>query len=328
MQSEIDLVSRHARYSSVSRLKLEFISIGLSESESVYLRNLSRKESCNLEFGSKNGPNHQFFKSIETICQQTSSGSGDATVLIETDAIPVKPNWLDELNHKIAEMPEFWIAGGRYKGVSSLSPLIKDHINGNAIYGIGASGFREFLNEWKNILRSAVSRQHWVAYDIVLPLTRHKYESDPETAGLSQESLKYLQKSLTMTHDISEVILNISGRHENTTNSIDASLLTESVIICHSRPLARRISWLLSPSKGLNLKSLYSRHPLNQRLSILETSPIGYLNSDDTRRFSYPIASRIIDSTSFLKSGELKDLVLSCLSSPKALPPSSDNSNE
>lgn len=313
--SDIALISRHVENSAYSFIDLKFISIGLSNEESVYLRNLPRKDSCDLEYGSKSGPNLQFFKSIEAISKYVTEGSGEAVILLETDAIPIRPYWLEILNTAISSRPRFWIAGGKYQGVSQLSPAIVNHMNGNAIYGVGAIGFGDFLLVWKDLVRYAVTRQHWIAYDIALSVL--KYKHDNNIAVLEDDMSRILSKATTLTIDISELILNISGQHENSLDFIDHSLLSEKTLICHSRPLARRIAWCLNPATGLKMQALSQVNHLNQRLACLSINGMAYMNFDHPQSFSAAIGSYILNSRSFLRNDDLKKLVLACLSTPQ-----------
>lgn len=306
------LISRHVKNSAYSCINLKFISIGLSDQHSVYLRNLSRKDPCDLEYGSKSGPNLQFFKSIKAVSEYVTEGNSEAIILLETDAIPIKPNWLEILNTSISSSPEFWIAGGKYQGASQMSPAIVNHINGNAIYGVGALGFRDFLHDWQNLLRYAVTKQHWIAYDIVLPILKYRHENKNEK--LEPKAVSILNAAFGKMLDVSDLILNISGQHENISDHINNSLLIDKTVICHSRPLARRISWCLCPEMGLKLQALHLENPLNQRLACLNISCLAYLNFNHPKSFSTSIGKYIVNSSLFLRHVQVKSLFLACLS--------------
>jgi hypothetical protein len=311
---DIAMTKSHIRNSAYCNLSLRFLSLGIPDHQSVYLRNLCRSSHCDLKYGSKSGPNLQFFKSIEKISDEVPEGSDEAIMLLETDAIPIQKNWLNMLNKEIMIGPNFWIAGGKYQGRSLLSESIKDHINGNAIYGIGVKGFRQFLVQWERLLVNAVAKDHWIAYDVVLTKAMQESNNEPFSRQSSiHVERKMLIEAKKMTVDISSLILNVSGNHEVSSKKFDHTMISKTTLVCHSRPLSNMIPWCLTPEKGLNVDSLSYCSNLNRRLTCLSYSKLSYLNYDDPGSFSFNLWEKVARSENFLRSEELIRLTGACM---------------
>jgi hypothetical protein len=107
-----------------------------------------------------NGPNQQFLKGMHIIAHHhhhrrssslSSSKHGlgidpngmpyDYAVVMESDVVPVKPNWLEDLIREANEH-EFCMLGSKYAGIawdgfrSSLPIALQHHLNGNAVYNL------------------------------------------------------------------------------------------------------------------------------------------------------------------------------------------------
>lgn len=102
-----------------------------------------------------NGPNQQFLKGMDIIRHHhhhhrssehdfgidLDSTPYDYAVVIESDVVPVKPNWLVDLIREASEK-EFCMLGSKYAGVawdgfrSSLPIALQHHLNGNAVYNL------------------------------------------------------------------------------------------------------------------------------------------------------------------------------------------------
>ena len=102
-----------------------------------------------------NGPNQQFLRGMEIIKHHhhqvsgqevgndvdTSPASYDYVVVMESDVMPIKPNWLVDLIREANEK-EFCMLGSKYAGDawdlfrSSLPLALQHHLNGNAVYNL------------------------------------------------------------------------------------------------------------------------------------------------------------------------------------------------
>lgn len=89
---------------------------------------------------------------------------------MEPDMLPIRPYWLAALDASVREpVPSFWMRGSIFKGQPFLSSSaivpLSLHINGNAIYNLADSRFRDFyLGKVYNISRNDYKSNH--AYDL------------------------------------------------------------------------------------------------------------------------------------------------------------------
>jgi len=97
------------------------------------------------------GPNQQFINSMVSILDGVH-GDYDAVLVMESDVVPVKKYWLDSLLEE-AESDPFMILGSKYVGDSwdefrsSLPLSLQHHINGNALYNVKHSLFKNLLTQ-------------------------------------------------------------------------------------------------------------------------------------------------------------------------------------
>ena len=317
--TQVRLITQHVINSDFANVQLDFISCGLNVQESVYLRKLSRQDKCELPYGSKSGPNMQFFRSLNAIINSNHLRENDALTLLETDAIPIKNNWISELNLKLSKIqPSFWIAGACYAGKSPLSNAINRHLNGNAIYGIGGSSFVDFLNQWEHILKICTSDSHWIAYDIAIEWAR---DSLPKLKSrLTKDQIKSIKSFLEITEgkliDVSHLIRNVSGDYEVKNDFVDYEAIANSIIICHSKPLSKNISWIFKDN-NLNKRLLCFQNPLARRIEAITAEIPQYLNFYHSESFSTKIAEYIIYNQILTKLETQKKLYRACIVSIK-----------
>ena len=142
---------------------LEFQYCELSADDDYYERDYSKDVGPG---GFKAGPNAQFFRAMELLRPY-----GGYVFQMETDCYPVRPGWLTALERLVASRDPFWVMGSIYRGVDTIAPGYRDHINGNAIYAVGDPAFHEFLAEvWRPAMAELVQTTRTLAYDCVLPL--------------------------------------------------------------------------------------------------------------------------------------------------------------
>ncbi|MGB3492751.1 MAG: hypothetical protein WBA57_08480 [Elainellaceae cyanobacterium] len=133
----------------------------LAQDEDIYQSNYAGPVS---QKGFKSGPNQQFFEAIFAL-----KDVGEYAFFMETDCVPIRPDWLGYLADTIKTVPEFWIMGSAYRGQDSIDRNLARHINGNAIYAVGNPAFRTFAEQWKTILSTITERfDRSMAYDCAL----------------------------------------------------------------------------------------------------------------------------------------------------------------
>ncbi len=141
---------------------IEFFYCNLSGDDDVYEPDYTKKVG---EKGYKSGPNNQFFMAMQHL-----SNYGDYAFYLETDCYPVKTNWLGALHQLVDDLPHFWILGSIFRGISDVDEKFKNHLNGNAIYGVGDPQFQLFLTDVLHpFLIDTIRKEFpWLAYDCAI----------------------------------------------------------------------------------------------------------------------------------------------------------------
>ena len=119
------------------------------------------------ESGYKAGPNNQFFGAMRAL-----RGVGRYALMMETDCVPIRSDWLGELYRQLTHTEPFWVMGSLYRGLDKIGRQISRHINGNAVYAVGDCSFHTFLGEvWEPELRKMVKdKDPRIAYDCAIEL--------------------------------------------------------------------------------------------------------------------------------------------------------------
>lgn len=316
--SEIDDINRFMKNSELNVIQTVFHSLRLDPRESVYMRRLKRTEACELPYGSKSGPNKQFFDSIKRVLAYSSYSLQDSLLLLEVDAIPIRKGWLSLLNKALENKPDFLIAGSRYQGESKLSPRINKHFNGNAIYGIGHLSFEEFLKDWESLLKKAISEAHWIAYDICIEWIANS--TNPAHLRIKQDYSSVLTNYTEGSVDMSEYIANVSGAHETSNDVFPIEAIKPSHLIIHSKPLCRRLEYLIA-RKSLKEADLSYKHPLNIKFHALANGSYEYFSSPHPNKFSGGIGKVLLDNHLHLKDPLISSMVRSCTRKPSTKQP-------
>ncbi|MEJ7590777.1 MAG: hypothetical protein WKF77_04460 [Planctomycetaceae bacterium] len=140
---------------------LECRYLSLHGDDDMYFRSGSRHVG---EQGYKAGPNNQFFDII-----RTAGELGKYVFYMETDCIPIRPDWLGQLLDLVQHAEPFWVMGSIYRGRGVLERAFSRHINGNAVYAAGDAGFQEFVQSvWRPVLQGIAARDPRYAYDMVV----------------------------------------------------------------------------------------------------------------------------------------------------------------
>ncbi|MEO0407439.1 MAG: class I SAM-dependent methyltransferase [Cyanobacteria bacterium P01_A01_bin.135] len=217
----------------------EFQFFLLPPGEDVYIKvgtpNVGKK-------GYKSGPNQQFFRTIFALGETCQ-----CAYFMETDCLPIRPDWLGQLCDAVQASEEFWVLGSHYRGRLPLASKLARHINGSAIYAVGNPGFIQFARQWSRILDEVVEHQDpAMAYDCVLEhffdnefnLDAQRQQLIPDAEGwrLFQETASYLRYT--------ESILNYSGKPD--LDSADDALLRQlrrrysHAYVVHNRTLCEQ----------------------------------------------------------------------------------------
>ena len=312
-EEEMEEILSYAQHSHLRSFAIKFHSLQIIAKESVYLRNIPRTSSVDLPYGSKSGPNKQFFESIKRIVNDGKQSKENALILLEVDAIPIRMGWLTGLDEAIRNKGTFLIAGSRYQGKSKISSRINKHLNGNAIYGIGCADFEDFIQGWDSLLRSVVKICHWIAYDICFEWVINSNEIHAREIAINHSKVIELYKKTSI--DISGFIANISGADEVSNDNIPTEAINEQIMVVHSKPFSKKTDYLLA-GVTLDLSMLKWQNPLNLKLKALKQGPYAYFSSPNASKLSIETAVKLIKSEIFIKDRLVCSIVKSCIRRP------------
>lgn len=133
---KLNLAWSNTRFLKVIFSDLRITFLDIPPALNYYIR---EKDSENIS--RKMGPNVHFL-ALAKECKEYPF-----TFLMEADSVPIKANWLSDLNQCCTWSSGFWIAGSHPSPLGSVDPALAFHINGNAIYATGCIAFQEFLDD-------------------------------------------------------------------------------------------------------------------------------------------------------------------------------------
>jgi|GEM_PF-1310995 len=254
--------------------------LGLEDDLDKYERDYSKKTG---DHGYKSGPNNQFFRTM-----YKAQNLGRYVFQMETDCVPLRAGWLSALRDHVASSPYFWVLGSAYHGLETLSPAFKGHINGNAIYAVGDSGFQDFLKTfWEPRTHAMVKGvDKRLAYDCILEKVFTEQKSqDPEVAKVFEKYGDMFQ--------FTEYMLNISGKKdlENLATGYESELLLEyeTAYILHNRTAQERVSaripkYLSATNSKLKVSPVFPK--TLPRLLVLDMTAMGNKSATGEIKFN------------------------------------------
>jgi hypothetical protein len=149
-------------------------SLNIDPCDDVYFRDLSSAPYVP-KWGTKSGPNLQFFHSMEIL---RLSGY-DAVLLNESDAYPLRKDWLSLVKREFLSLGSSPIIGSLYHGKGNIPLSISGHANGNSLYVLRHWCFRcGLLEQWRGCLEKLVKIFPDQAYDTTLSLISASISSD------------------------------------------------------------------------------------------------------------------------------------------------------
>lgn len=219
------------------------------------------------ENGYKAGPNNQFFKTM-----RAARDLGQYIFLMESDCIPIRPNWLGRLCKIVAGPEKFFVLGSAYRGKGTLGQQYNRHINGNAVYAVGDPAFQDFIGTfWEPELRRVVRDvDRRIAYDCVLDMLFSSMQSN-----LEGDDLWPTWQANAHRFRYSAYIQNISAKRD--VNDPPANLIKQilanepETYIIHSQAVAKAAS--LSSSTNPQSWLLAGAQPSTEAISELWPSP-------------------------------------------------------
>lgn len=188
--------------------KIDFNFVNLDQSLDYYQKDYTKKISGR---GYKSGPNEQFFE----LMNRLSCYSG-FIFYMETDCVPLRQGWLDEIRALAEGDDESWIIGSYYRGLEKISERFALHLNGNALYRVGDTEFIDFVNQfWRPQLYQLLDHvDKRIAYDCFL--SHMLTAADPSAQNVEWQTLQAVGHRFRAT----SVIQNISGNADKQQNPI------------------------------------------------------------------------------------------------------------
>lgn len=228
---------------------IRFLNLNLLGDADLYLRDNNGRAAA---FGWRAGPNHLFFGALDVLRDHWGHA-----LFMETDCVPLRPDWLGRINKLLAgdEMP--WVLGSIYRGSDPLGPREKRHINGNAVYATGDPEFHKFVDTvWRPSLDQMVKDRPELAFDCVLEAL---YEQANALAGDNDELWAAL-RSTSHRFRYTDAIVNLTsarrGPHKLVRQVSGTVSSSPTATIVHSRMLAAYVSTLRHSDCPRNLSAI------------------------------------------------------------------------
>jgi len=189
---------------------IKVITANLTTEQAIYYRSLDVPGARPGPYGLKNGPNaHWLFN--QRHCEQHY----DVSFQCETDVVPLRTGWLDQLFAQ--DLTGVLISGAAYRGPSQLALSLYNHVNGNALHNHTHRQYANWLAFVENCLKDVTKKgQLNVAFDFAI----HNYVAsisgkDSWTIG-ETDLLEPLQTwheltEILFSHHFTPLLSNISG---------------------------------------------------------------------------------------------------------------------
>jgi hypothetical protein len=235
--------------------RIQFINLALSGHDDVYQRENDGPASPK---GRRAGPNNMFFAAMDALKSKPGH-----TLYMETDCVPLVPDWLNGLELQLLRTDAPWILGSMYRGLDALGPNEKRHINGNAIYATGDPAFQRFVTTvWRPKLNNFINDHPEMPYDCLIEALFQRADAaatppDPLWQELQDVSQKFAYSS---------AIINLAGSDfaridvkQRLQTCMEAS---PGACIVHSRDIASYVEELRNSDKPVSLRNLLQTETL------------------------------------------------------------------
>ena len=247
----------------------EFFDLNLAGDRDLYQRENTGRTTAE---GWRAGPNNMFFGALDLVSQRAGY-----TLYMETDCVPVRPDWLRTLSQTVPTTTRPWVIGSLYLGPDPLGKRDQRHINGNALYATHDPEFLEFITTtWQPKLREFIETTPELPFDCLLEALfvasdSTRPESDPYWPELQSVAHKF---------QYSVGIANLTSEGPSTNEVIGRRLQyllgkNPELSLVHSRLLAEGIAALKASGKAPDFRKLVSyltRAPATNRANSLSAA--------------------------------------------------------
>ncbi|WP_045699682.1 hypothetical protein [Hyphomonas sp. BRH_c22] len=141
--------------------QVRFVTLNLSGDADLYRR---ENHGPRTSQGFRAGPNNVFFGAMDAVRDRPGY-----SLYVETDCVPVRPDWLGQINRHLQGAEPAWVTGSIYRGPDALGPREKRHINGNAVYATHDPDFQHFVDAvWRPRLAELIVQHPELPFDCVI----------------------------------------------------------------------------------------------------------------------------------------------------------------
>lgn len=173
---------------------VRFVTLDLSGDADLYQR---ANHGPPASEGYRAGPNNVFFGAMNAL-----RGHWGHALYMETDCVPIRPDWLGRINAHLQGAEPAWVTGSIYRGSDALGPREKRHINGNAIYAVGDPEFQMFVDKvWRPNLKALIADHPEMPFDCLIEALYERADArrgdeDPDWPMLRSISHKFRYSAL------------------------------------------------------------------------------------------------------------------------------------
>lgn len=201
---------------------VEIIYLNISPADDVYKMD-GKPANPMPKLGNISGPNILFFESIK-YCSKFKY-----VLLIETDCIIMKDDFIEKFNNFVQHSGDFWIAGATYDGKTFMdcTNTLFLHLNGVALYKTGCPNFQEYIYNVRKWIELKIHINPVLAYDVAL--TGFLFEKMGKQEF--HNSNKHIYRKLIKT----SLILNYSISSDKETDLNELTKLYPTVCIIHKK---------------------------------------------------------------------------------------------
>lgn len=282
--SDAALIEKKARHFIQSHPHLEtcfgelsVINLNLSGASDVYQRENAGTPSPE---GWRAGPNNLFFGAMEAIRDRPGY-----CLYLETDCVPLRPDWLRSLESLVTENEPPWVIGSFYRGNDALGPGEKRHINGNALYATGNSDFQRFVDDvWKPELNRMIETQPELPFDCAIEALFQRADGRRQPIDPLWTRLQSVAHQFRYTSAIQNMAGDSRVGDALASHLADELRTSPTLQFIHSRPLADEIHKLKRDERRVSLVRLLNLLASGLDLSAQPNRQVDHRNQNTSPR--------------------------------------------
>lgn len=229
--------------------KIRFVVLDLAGDADLYQReNRGRRT----EHGFRAGPNKLFFAAMDAMRAHWGH-----TLYMETDCVPIRPDWLGQVNRHLSDAEPAWVTGSIYRGADALGPREKRHINGNAIYATADPDFQHFVDTvWRPSLEELVTDRPELPFDCLVEALYELADARLGDADVNWQTLRKISHKFRYSALIPNITSEKGTLHMLADQIQDLLETSPDSCIVHTRSLAGLIASMRSSGSTPSMPEL------------------------------------------------------------------------